>query len=136
MSAVVIGTDPHKRWATIEVMASDEAVLAGGRHHGLHSYRGPVGGHLKQLRVLRGEFPAIQRADMQHADYPGRPPPAAPPSPTESPWPTGSGSAPWCDTVEEDRPALGGDTLGESLAHWDQYALAYLLFQPGRRGRD
>ena len=29
MSAVVIGMDPHKRSATIEVMGSDEAVLAG-----------------------------------------------------------------------------------------------------------
>ena len=31
MSAVVIGMDPHKRSATIEVMAGDEAVLGGGR---------------------------------------------------------------------------------------------------------
>jgi transposase len=31
MGAVVIGMDPHKRSATIEVMAGDEAVLAGGR---------------------------------------------------------------------------------------------------------
>jgi transposase len=32
MGAVVIGMDPHKRSATIEVMASDEAVLGGGRY--------------------------------------------------------------------------------------------------------
>jgi transposase len=32
MSAVVIGMDPHKRTATIEVMASDEAVVGGGRY--------------------------------------------------------------------------------------------------------
>jgi hypothetical protein len=32
MSAVVIGMDPHKRSATIEVMTSDEAVLGGGRY--------------------------------------------------------------------------------------------------------
>ena len=32
MSAVVIGMDPHKRSATIEVMAGDEAVLGGGRY--------------------------------------------------------------------------------------------------------
>jgi transposase len=32
MSAVVIGMDPHKRSATIEVMDSDEAVLGGGRY--------------------------------------------------------------------------------------------------------
>jgi len=30
-NAVVIGMDPHKRSATIEVMAGDEAVLGGGR---------------------------------------------------------------------------------------------------------
>jgi transposase len=29
--AVVIGMDPHKRSATIEVMAADESVLGGGR---------------------------------------------------------------------------------------------------------
>lgn len=28
---VVIGMDPHKRSATIEVMAADEQVLGGGR---------------------------------------------------------------------------------------------------------
>ena len=32
MSRVVIGMDPHKRTATIEVMAGDEAVLGGGRY--------------------------------------------------------------------------------------------------------
>ena len=32
MSAVVIGMDPHKRSATIEVMTPDEAVLGGGRY--------------------------------------------------------------------------------------------------------
>jgi hypothetical protein len=32
MSAVVIGMDPHKRSATIEVMTADEAVLVGGRY--------------------------------------------------------------------------------------------------------
>src|SRR5438067_2239501 len=31
MSRVVIGMDPHKRSATIEVMAGDEAILGGGR---------------------------------------------------------------------------------------------------------
>jgi transposase len=30
--AVVIGMDPHKRSATIEVMGADEAVLGGGRY--------------------------------------------------------------------------------------------------------
>ena len=30
-SRVVIGMDPHKRSATIEVMAADETVLGGGR---------------------------------------------------------------------------------------------------------
>src|SRR5215472_8438724 len=32
MSKVVIGMDPHKRSATIEVMAVDETVLGGGRY--------------------------------------------------------------------------------------------------------
>ena len=32
MSQVIIGMDPHKRSATIEVMAADEAVLGGGRY--------------------------------------------------------------------------------------------------------
>jgi len=32
MSQVVIGMDPHKRSATIEVMAGDEAILGGGRY--------------------------------------------------------------------------------------------------------
>src|SRR5258707_1273263 len=32
MSQVIIGMDPHKRSATIEVMTSDEAVLGGGRY--------------------------------------------------------------------------------------------------------
>ena len=32
MGAVVIGMDPHKRSATIEVMAGGEAVLGGGRY--------------------------------------------------------------------------------------------------------
>jgi transposase len=32
MSRVVIGMDPHKRSATIEVMARDESVLGGGRY--------------------------------------------------------------------------------------------------------
>ena len=31
MSGVIIGMDPHKRSATIEVMASDETVVGGGR---------------------------------------------------------------------------------------------------------
>jgi transposase len=32
MSRMIIGMDPHKRSATIEVMAGDEAVLGGGRY--------------------------------------------------------------------------------------------------------
>ena len=31
MSRVVIGMDPHKRSATIEIMAGDEFILGGGR---------------------------------------------------------------------------------------------------------
>jgi transposase len=32
MSQVIIGMDPHKRSATIEIMTSDESVVGGGRH--------------------------------------------------------------------------------------------------------
>jgi transposase len=32
MGTVVIGMDPHKRSATIEVMAADETVAGGGRY--------------------------------------------------------------------------------------------------------
>jgi transposase len=32
MSDVVIGMDPHKRSATIEIMAGNEAILGGGRY--------------------------------------------------------------------------------------------------------
>ena len=32
MTGVVIGVDPHRRSVTIEVMASDEAVLDGCRY--------------------------------------------------------------------------------------------------------
>lgn len=32
MGAVVIGMDPHKRSATIEVMAGDERILGSGRY--------------------------------------------------------------------------------------------------------
>jgi hypothetical protein len=31
INRVVVGMDPHKRSATIEVMAADETVLGGGR---------------------------------------------------------------------------------------------------------
>jgi transposase len=40
MGKVVIGMDPHKRSATIEVMAGDETVLGGGRYDtGVAGYR-------------------------------------------------------------------------------------------------
>ena len=32
MSQVIIGMDPHKRSATIEVMTADESVAGGGRY--------------------------------------------------------------------------------------------------------
>jgi hypothetical protein len=38
------------------------------------------------------------------------------------------------NTVGDDLP--GGAAPGESPAHWDQNALAHLLLEPGRRGRD
>jgi transposase len=47
MSAVVIGMDPHKRPATIEVMDSDEAVLGGGR------YGTDVSGYRAMRRAVR-----------------------------------------------------------------------------------
>jgi transposase len=50
MGAVVIGMDPHKRSATIEVMAGDEKVLGGGR------YATNVEGYRAMLRYAR-QFP-------------------------------------------------------------------------------
>jgi transposase len=47
MGAVVIGMDPHKRSATIEVMASDETVLGSGR------YATDVEGYRAMLRYAR-----------------------------------------------------------------------------------
>jgi transposase len=47
MSQVVIGMDPHKRTATIEVMAGDEAVLGGGR------YATDAAGHAAMLAEAR-----------------------------------------------------------------------------------
>jgi transposase len=47
MSAVVIGMDPHKRSATIEVMAADEAVLGRGR------YGTDVSGYRAMRRAVR-----------------------------------------------------------------------------------
>ena len=47
MSAVVIGMDPHKRSATIEVMTADEAVLGGGR------YGTDVSGYRAMRRAVR-----------------------------------------------------------------------------------
>jgi hypothetical protein len=47
MNAVVIGMDPHKRSATIEVMAGDEAVLGGGR------YDTSPSGYRAMLRAVR-----------------------------------------------------------------------------------
>jgi transposase len=47
MGAVVIGMDPHKRSATIEVMAGDETVLGGGR------YATDVEGYRAMLRYAR-----------------------------------------------------------------------------------
>lgn len=50
MGAVVIGMDPHKRSATIEVMAGDEAVLGGGR------YATDVAGY-RAMRQYARQFP-------------------------------------------------------------------------------
>jgi transposase len=47
MGQVVIGMDPHKRSATIEVMAGDETVLAGGR------YATDTAGYRKMLADVR-----------------------------------------------------------------------------------
>ena len=47
MSAVVIGMDPHKRSATIEVMDSDETVLGRGR------YGTDPSGYRAMLRAVR-----------------------------------------------------------------------------------
>jgi transposase len=47
MTAVIIGMDPHKRSATIEVMAGDETILGGGR------YATDVDGYRRMLRFAR-----------------------------------------------------------------------------------
>jgi transposase len=47
MSTVMIGMDPHKRSATIEVMAADESVLGGGR------YGTDAGGYAAMLAGVR-----------------------------------------------------------------------------------
>ena len=47
MSMVVIGMDPHKRSATLEVMASDETVLGKGRY-GTHA-----SGYRAMVRAVR-----------------------------------------------------------------------------------
>ena len=47
MGAVVVGMDPHKRSATIEVMASDEAVLGRGR------YGTDASGYRAMVRAVR-----------------------------------------------------------------------------------
>src|SRR4051812_28364868 len=50
MAAVVIGMDPHKRSATIEVMAGDETVLGGGR------YASDVAGYRAMVKYAK-QFP-------------------------------------------------------------------------------
>jgi transposase len=47
VTAVIIGMGPHKRSATIEVMASDETILGGGR------YATDVDGYRRMLRFAR-----------------------------------------------------------------------------------
>jgi transposase len=47
MSQVIIGMDPHKRSATIEVMTSDETVVGGGR------YATDAAGHRAMLPEVR-----------------------------------------------------------------------------------
>src|SRR5438270_810415 len=55
MAAVVIGMDPHKRSATIEVMAGDETVLGGGRYASdAAGYRAMVK-YAKQLSVAQAK---------------------------------------------------------------------------------
>ncbi len=75
MAAVVVGMDPHKRSATIEVMAGDESVLGGGRfgtdaagYRAMLSYARQfaertwavegcqgIGGHLAERLIREGE---------------------------------------------------------------------------------
>jgi transposase len=47
MSRVIIGMDPHKRSATIEIMAADETILGGGR------YATGVTGYAAMLAAVR-----------------------------------------------------------------------------------
>ena len=61
MSQVVIGMDPHKRSATIEVMASDETVLGGGRY----------GTDAAGYRAMLAEAQAVAGADLGDRGMPG-----------------------------------------------------------------
>jgi transposase len=62
MSTVVIGVDPHKRPATIEVMAADENVLGGGRY-------GPDGAGYAAMLARRGP---VAGAGLGDRGLPGR----------------------------------------------------------------
>jgi hypothetical protein len=56
MNRVIIGMDPHKRSATIEIMAGDEAILGGWAHAtGAAGYRVPGDAY---------EGEALARADL------------------------------------------------------------------------
>jgi hypothetical protein len=69
MSAVVIGMDPHKRSATIEVMDSDEAVLGGAGMAPTCLGTGDAPGG-----------PALAGADLGHRGMPGHRPAHRPPA--------------------------------------------------------
>ena len=58
MGAVVIGMDPHKRSATIEVMDGDETILGGGR------YATDVAGY-KAMLAFGTQFPAADVGDRR-----------------------------------------------------------------------
>jgi hypothetical protein len=59
MGQVVIGMDPHKRSATIEVMAGDETILGGGR---VPTGVWHVNGTRRVLTTDKGAAPAWESA--------------------------------------------------------------------------
>jgi hypothetical protein len=86
MSRVIIGMDPHKRSATIEVMAGNETVLGGGR----------FGTDVAGYRSMLAEPPRLPARTRVLATGQGRKTDAA------DAHPGGAGRHP------DDRPAPGG----------------------------
>ena len=107
------------------------------RLQGVQGERGPVGGHLQQLGVLRPERPPAERADVQHpddvaADEQGH----AEQGPDA---PVDQERVPYRGVVhrgEDDRLAGRRDPAGEAGAQRDAHALPDLFLDAARGGRD